>query len=338
MKPIDQLRQVDIADMNLASASGLPGSEWMDADFCRYRLERFAEHVKNETQRAMPKFRRNPEEYEHSEPLFRMLTLTTVLVQDFGVRYNLAKASRDTMLMPEDSFIFGVFQGEGGNCGSLPVVFISVGRRLGYPLKLATTRGHSFIRWEGADGTKFNFEAHQQGMAWHSDEYYRKWPVELLKQEIECFGYLRSLRPEEELAHFLGERGLYWLEIGCMREAIECFAWAAELESFDLNAVRFCQYLDQWKQQVRVRRPPGFPKVTIGYPTQRFKRMPMSKEIDFAFVCCVDGILNDSESDARWWRHLREGHKPESVGVPNHIHVRVEESFDFDNSYYWNHR
>ena len=32
---------------------------------------------------------------------------------------------------------------------------MAVGRRLGYPLKLVTTKGHLFVRWEGA-GERFN--------------------------------------------------------------------------------------------------------------------------------------------------------------------------------------
>lgn len=42
-----------------------------------------------------------------------------------------------------------------GTCSSMPVLYSAVGRRLGYPLKLVTIKGHLFVRWEGA-GERLN--------------------------------------------------------------------------------------------------------------------------------------------------------------------------------------
>jgi hypothetical protein len=115
-----------------------------------------------------------------------------------------------------------------GTCSSLPVLQVAVGRRLGYPLKLVTTKGHLFVRWEGA-GERFNIEATGQGVNRFTDDYYRHWPLEVTAAEAAAEGYLKSLAPPEELAVFLSIRGMCLREAGRMGEAASAFAAAARL-------------------------------------------------------------------------------------------------------------
>jgi hypothetical protein len=53
---------------------------------------------------------------------------------------------------PSKVFLHGLLGPERvGTCSSLPVLYVAVGRQLGYPLKLVTAKGHLFVRWEGAE-------------------------------------------------------------------------------------------------------------------------------------------------------------------------------------------
>jgi hypothetical protein len=115
-----------------------------------------------------------------------------------------------------------------GTCSSLPVLQVAVGRRLGYPLKLVTTKGHLFVRWEGAHET-FNIEAAGQGVNRFTNDYYRHWPFEITPAEEAAEGYLKSLPPPEELAVFLSIRGMCLREAGRLPEAAEAFAAATRL-------------------------------------------------------------------------------------------------------------
>jgi hypothetical protein len=110
----DEIAQIDVAEVNLACAEGLPGSEYMDSEYCLAKIAEYTDLVAYETDRHFYRFDRNPEEYENSEAYFRMLVLNTILVQSCSVTYNEAKADESTFLMPEDTFIFGIFQGQGG--------------------------------------------------------------------------------------------------------------------------------------------------------------------------------------------------------------------------------
>jgi len=90
----------------------------------------------------------------------------------------------------------------------MPVLYVAIGRRLGYPLYLVATRGHCFVRWQSKDGkVRFNMEASGQGMSCHSDDYYKAWPYTLTQDELDSGIFLRNLTSAEELAAFLDLRG-----------------------------------------------------------------------------------------------------------------------------------
>ena len=110
----------------------------------------------------------------------------------------------------------------------MPVLYIAIGRRLGYPLKLVTTKSHLFIRWEsGAE--RFNLEATGRGMNRFDDEHFKKWPFPVTEEEIREDGYLKSLTPVEELALFLSLRGHCLKEAGRLPEAVASYEEAVRL-------------------------------------------------------------------------------------------------------------
>jgi hypothetical protein len=115
-----------------------------------------------------------------------------------------------------------------GTCSSMPVLYVAIGRRLGYPLKLATTKSHVFIRWEGR-GERFDLEATGRGMNRYDDEHFKQWPYPVTDEEIQADGYLKSLTPVEELALFLSLRGHCLKEAGRMPEAVASYAEAVRL-------------------------------------------------------------------------------------------------------------
>jgi hypothetical protein len=96
-----------------------------------------------------------PSQFEYGNSLGRFLCyfLLQVLQEDCGVRYK-RKFDPD-FCQPADLFIHGILEEKrsGGTCASMPVVYVAIGRPLGYPLKLVEGRGHVFIRWDDARGT-----------------------------------------------------------------------------------------------------------------------------------------------------------------------------------------
>jgi hypothetical protein len=265
--PATALQGVEIGRMNLLCAQGLPGADGFGLDAGLVKLDEMAARVRSETERHLYRLQKNPGEFEGSEGFFRMLMLAVVLAEDFGVRYAPSKigTAADARMGDgffadaQDVFLQGLLGGRRnspspnplpeergstlrsplnpqlstlnrrtGTCSSLPVLQVAVGRRLGYPLKLVTTKGHLFVRWEGA-GESFNIEAAGQGVNRFTDDYYRHWPLEITPTEEAAEGYLKSLTPPEELAVFLSIRGMCLREAGRLEEAHAAFAAAARL-------------------------------------------------------------------------------------------------------------
>lgn len=223
--------------MNLVCAEGLPSTEHLDITNSLSVIDQMAARVRSETERHVYRFQKTPAEFENLEGFFRMTMLMVVLAEDFRVKYapnKMATAANASMgdgffANSQDVFLHGLTgANRQGTCSSLPVLFVAVGRRLGYPLNLVTTKGHLFVRWESAS-ERFNFEAAGNGANRFSDDYYRHWPLEVTEAEIQADGHLKVLTPAEELAVFLSIRGMCQMEAGRYAEASTSFDHAARL-------------------------------------------------------------------------------------------------------------
>jgi hypothetical protein len=236
--PADRLGEVDIAEMNLLCATGLPGAEKLDIDHALATLDDWAKRVKFETERHLYRVidPRYAEHYRHSEAYLRAEMLVQALWEDLGVKYDPAARHNFSFKDSRVAFIHGMIpmpgqtQAEvpGGTCASMPVMYVAVGRRLGYPLKLVTTKGHVFVRWDGNDHfnpawrERFNIEG-TNGFTSYPDEYYKTWPFKLADKEVKAGRYLVSLTPAEEFAEFLAARGHCGSDNGQPAFAASCY-------------------------------------------------------------------------------------------------------------------
>ncbi len=230
--------EVDIARANLLVAKATPNAGDIDIDTQLATLDDWAGRVAFDTDRHLYKFRQNPAEFNNSEGYFRILMLVTVLQQDCGVRYNPDRINDPDFTKPGDFFIHGMIPAggpdgtrvvSGGTCVSMPVLYTSVARRLGYPVSLVTTKGHVFARWED-ENERLNIEATGQGLNVYDDEFYTTWPSEITQREIEAFGLLRSLDADEQLALFLASTGHAYHDSGHLPEAIRTYTLASRLD------------------------------------------------------------------------------------------------------------
>lgn len=258
----EQLAGVDIAEMNLLCAAGLPGGENIDIGRCLRKLDEWAAKVRAETERHLYRAHdpRWAEHYRHSENWLRAEFLAQVLQEDCGVHYNMERVRNIDFTNARDLFIHGMIDDDnGGTCSSMPVLYVAVGRRLGYPLKLVQTKAHVFVRWD--DGhERFNIETTSNGgVDSYPDEYYRNWPEKWTPAEERNNRYLISLSPAEELAQFLASRGHCLLDTGRAKAAFDAYALARKLAPQD-------PAYPSWMRQAEARlRPP----VYAGRPPHR---------------------------------------------------------------------
>jgi len=220
--PVADLAGVDLARMNLLCATGLPGAEGLDVDHAVAVLDQWATRVAFETDRHLYRVRdpRYAEHYGGSEAALRAEMLAQVLQEDLGVKYNPNAVGDFSFADPSVAFIHGMIptpgqsiaDTPGGTCASMPVLYVAVGRRLGYPLVLSTTANHVFARWDGLNHAnpawreRFNIET-TNGFSRHDDAYYKRWPKPVSDTTIKQHGLLESLDPAETFALFLAARG-----------------------------------------------------------------------------------------------------------------------------------
>ncbi len=126
-------------------------------------------------------------------------------------------------------FIHGVLDGHGGTCVTMPVLYIAVGRRLGYPLKLVEAYQHLFARWDEPGGERFDFECTCPGFGAVDADHFLERPIPIPAPLRNRGIYLRSLPPREELARFLIERGNCLIDNLRLREAEAAYHYATRL-------------------------------------------------------------------------------------------------------------
>lgn len=318
------LAKVDIASVNLACAVGLPGSDQIDFGRCLRILDAWAGQSRCFTERVLPLFHGGRCDYPESEPRFRIQALVTYLQRDLGLRFRFDRRSDDAVYEPVDSFLHGILQGQGGTCGSLPVLYVAVGRRLGYPLKLATTRCHLYVRWDAlAVGECFNIEASGDGVSFFPDDYYRTGRFAMAQETEEACGHLRSLSPREELAGFLVQRGGCRMQEGVYGDAATSFAWAHELAPrHRQHALLTVQALQKWDEQLRALLPPRhFPILDIELPPWQFANWPREVERELARLHVLEGLLRDSDCERRWWRPLRQNPSARPRDLPGRLRL-----------------
>ncbi len=321
--PDAELARLDVAAVNLACAAGLPGADRIDWERCLRTLDDWARRCGRFTAGVLPHFRRGHCDYPGSEPKFRIQAMITHLQRDLGARYHPGRIADDAVFRPEDSFVHGVVQGEGGTCGSLPIVYTAVSRRLGYPVMLADTRGHLYCRWDAPpQGECFNIEASGEGVSFFPDEHYRTGRYALTDEEAAGCGYLQSLSPRDELALFQSQRGFCWLQERDFGQAATAFAWANELAPRRQHAWMAGKALNEWRAAVQARLPSRlFPKLDLGLPAPQFFQLPRAAEREMIALRVIEGFLNDPDLERRWWGPMRRDPWGRPPGLPEVLKV-----------------
>jgi hypothetical protein len=202
--PEEELAKHDIAAVNLASTDHLPGSQGINFSACMTKLDEWTQLVRQNTEHWLRGFVRGKEEHNRTRNRFRMASLVTVLQKHLGVRYHLpfnegeydARDSRNL-------FLHGILNGHGGTCVTMPVLYIAIGRRLGYPLYLVETELHYFARWDDPRGERFNIECTCNGFKTYDDNHFRR----LIPKKLRKYGVLmENMSRREEYARFLIQR------------------------------------------------------------------------------------------------------------------------------------
>lgn len=230
----DELERVDTGRMNLLCCEWISDPATGRLDKAMARLDDWTERVWLNEKRRLPHFQKFASRYDNSLAKYKAVNLALAIQRELKCGYNMSLVRSGAMQdvrtprffrHSDDVFISGLLRTGKGSCSSMPVLFVTLARRLGYPVRLAMTRHHLYCRWE--DGREsFNMEISGEGVDDPSDDFYRGPPFSPSEDEIRGEGLLRSLTNKEALGVFLETAGLNREANNDLPHAVGCYVRA----------------------------------------------------------------------------------------------------------------
>ena len=151
-----------------------------------------------------------------TDPDYRIRVLNTLLFQIIGIKYDLADPEGENF---KNRTLNGLLDRRKGNCASMPILYIAIAQRLGYPVYAVPVPDHLFVRYVDSNLNEQNIEA-SGGGGYISDEDYIK-ELQISEKGIKSGAYLRPLTRKELLARQVTENAIYWGQHGDIKRAIK---------------------------------------------------------------------------------------------------------------------
>jgi len=159
-----------------------------------------------------------------SDPEYKKLVLNTYLYREYKLQYDLSDPYAQK---PQNRFIKGILDTKKGSCVTMPMLYIAVAQRMGYPVYPVNTPDHNFLRYVDARLKKQNIEATSNG-GYSPDGVLIK-DLEVSEAGVKSGAYMKTLTYRQYLAELLSHNGAYWAQQGYFQKAIEYLEKATEL-------------------------------------------------------------------------------------------------------------
>jgi regulator of sirC expression with transglutaminase-like and TPR domain len=119
---------------------------------------------------------------------------------------------------PANRYLHNYLASRRGNCVTMPILFIILGKRIGLSLTLAEAPQHLLVKYTDDSGTVWNLEA-TSGGGFSRDSHYRK-ELPMTDKAVEAGTYLRGLPSEESVAVIASHVAEQFLHDGRFEQAV----------------------------------------------------------------------------------------------------------------------
>lgn len=166
--------------------------------------------------------------YGKYDPDSVIRALNTYYHFEFGVRYDKSEYGRQKR---ENYFLNGIMDTRQGQCMTMPMLYMAIAQRLGYPIYAVWAPEHSFLRYVDSRLTpeQQNIDVSGKEIGSPSNANYAH-NLNISKKAIEKGAYLRTLTRREWLGILLMENGVVFMEQGRFERAVLYFEKARELD------------------------------------------------------------------------------------------------------------
>jgi hypothetical protein len=241
--PNEELGKVDPVVMNLVVAKGIPALANLDIDHYIRLADQWAADFRTQMPAMERCFHQESHLWQNDIDLFFIGMTFRYVAEVLGVRYHEDQTDIQQILYtnPSDLFLNGILDTRRGNCGTMALLHVILGNRIGMPVYLVRIWSHFLYRFDNGS-KKINVEATitRPGKFFTgTDEQFLAKFNQPAKAKA-CGSDMHSLTPRQLLGTFIGMRGRHFRNTPHFFEAERDYLLARYLfpESRDL-------YLDQ---------------------------------------------------------------------------------------------
>ena len=134
-----------------------------------------------------------------TDPTYRIGALNTYLYKYEKFRYDFSEIDNSKL---ENRYLNGILDTKRGTCVTMPLLYLAVAQRLGYPVYPVAAPDHLFLRYVDPKLKKQNIEA-TGGGGYSPDEIYKK-DLGITEKGIKSGSYLRTLTYRELFSRLAG--------------------------------------------------------------------------------------------------------------------------------------
>lgn len=182
--------QIDIGRAALVLAKEIfPG---IDIDIYSTKIDNIVTEIKKLTRGSV-------------DPDYRIRALNTYLYKVFCMQYDL---SDPYVKNRHNRYINGILDNHKGSCSNMPLLYLAVAQRLGYPVYAVTVPKHIFLRYVDSRLEMKNIEATSGGGYSPDEEYIAT--LKISSKALANGTYLKTLTYREYLGILIEQNGIYW--------------------------------------------------------------------------------------------------------------------------------
>lgn len=162
-----------------------------------------------------------------TNPDYRIRALNTYLFQTKKFNYDFDDPLGENI---ENRLLPGLLDTKKGNCVSLPLLYVIIGQKLGFPVYAVNAPDHLFVRYVDQSLKQQNIETTNGGGHGPNSQYKRD--LKISPKAIQRGAYLKTLSNKELLGELLAQNAVYWGRQGNNKKALAYAKVAIKLNPF----------------------------------------------------------------------------------------------------------